>query len=224
VPTPPTFRLRWHTIFIAALTIGLLWWFLRKQDLRETASAIRRAHWGLIVAAIASVFVTYVLRAWRWQALLQPLGPARFRTAFRTTVIGFMATFLLPARVGEVLRAPGAGSASAGSTPAPPPPCACSIATVLPLFAVPSVVGRERRARHAHVGVSLAAWPLALIVPSSPHPAAEARFALRLTWARQRLSAWRTSRRSSGTQVTRGPSGDCGPLVSAGCRSRSGSG
>ena len=103
--TPPTFRLRWHTIFIAALTIGLLWWFLRDQDLRKTADAITRAHWGLIVAAIASVFVTYVLRAWRWQALLQPLGPARFRTAFRTTVIGFMATFLLPARIGEVLRA-----------------------------------------------------------------------------------------------------------------------
>ena len=45
-----------------------------------------------------------MLRAWRWQALLAPIGRARFRTAFRTTVIGFAATFLLPARVGEVLR------------------------------------------------------------------------------------------------------------------------
>jgi uncharacterized protein (TIRG00374 family) len=59
----------------------------------------------LILAAIASVFVTYVLRAWRWQALLEPLGPTRFRTAFRATVIGFMAIFLLPARIGDVLRA-----------------------------------------------------------------------------------------------------------------------
>ncbi len=48
--------------------------------------------------------MTYIVRAWRWQALLQPIGHARFRTAFRTTVIGFAATFLLPARVGEVLR------------------------------------------------------------------------------------------------------------------------
>ncbi len=36
--------------------------------------------------------------------LLKPLGPVRFRTAFRTTVIGFTALFLLPGRVGEILR------------------------------------------------------------------------------------------------------------------------
>jgi uncharacterized protein (TIRG00374 family) len=47
---------------------------------------------------------TYALRAWRWQSLLAPIGGASFRTAFRTTVIGFAATFLLPARIGEVLR------------------------------------------------------------------------------------------------------------------------
>jgi uncharacterized protein (TIRG00374 family) len=47
---------------------------------------------------------TYLLRAWRWQALLLPIGRARYRTAFRTTVIGFATTFLLPGRIGEVLR------------------------------------------------------------------------------------------------------------------------
>jgi uncharacterized protein (TIRG00374 family) len=44
------------------------------------------------------------LRALRWQYLLAPIGPTRFSTAFRTTVIGFAASFLLPARPGEVLR------------------------------------------------------------------------------------------------------------------------
>jgi hypothetical protein len=43
-------------------------------------------------------------RAWRWQALLAAIGRARYRFAFRTTVIGFTATFLLPGRIGEVLR------------------------------------------------------------------------------------------------------------------------
>ncbi len=33
-----------------------------------------------------------------------PIGRARFGPAFRATVIGFTATFLLPGRVGEVLR------------------------------------------------------------------------------------------------------------------------
>jgi uncharacterized protein (TIRG00374 family) len=98
------FRLRWHTVFIAALTLGLLWLFFRNIELHETWRAITHARPGLILAAIIVTLLTYIVRAWRWQALLQPIGHARFRTAFRTTVIGFTATFLLPARIGEVLR------------------------------------------------------------------------------------------------------------------------
>jgi uncharacterized protein (TIRG00374 family) len=106
VPTPSSASpIRWHTFFIAALTIGLLWWFFRDLNVREAWDAIRSAHWALIVLAVLSVGLTYLLRAWRWLILLRPLGPARFQTALRTTIIGFMALALLPARLGEVLRA-----------------------------------------------------------------------------------------------------------------------
>ena len=44
------------------------------------------------------------MRALRWQYLLAPIGPTHFSTAFQTTVMGFAASFLLPARAGEVLR------------------------------------------------------------------------------------------------------------------------
>ena len=44
--------------------------------------------------------MTYWLRAVRWQYLLAPIGPTRFRTAFRATIVGFAASFLLPARAG----------------------------------------------------------------------------------------------------------------------------
>jgi glycosyltransferase 2 family protein len=97
-------RPRWHTLFIAALTLGLLWLFFRNIELHATWQAITHARLGLIFAAVLVTLMTYVLRAWRWQALLRPIGHARFRTAFRTTVIGFAATFLLPGRIGEVLR------------------------------------------------------------------------------------------------------------------------
>lgn len=105
-PTPPrpAARFPWHAVVIAALTIGLLWLFFRNIDLGETWRAIASAHPALVGLAVLATVQTYVLRAWRWQALLLPLGHARFRTAFRTTVIGFTATFLLPGRVGEVLR------------------------------------------------------------------------------------------------------------------------
>ena len=45
-----------------------------------------------------------MFRALRWQYLLRPIGHVRFGNALRTTIIGFAASALLPARAGEVLR------------------------------------------------------------------------------------------------------------------------
>src|SRR5262249_26029153 len=58
----------------------------------------------LLVLAVGVTMMIYVFRALRWQYLLAPIGRARFGPAFQTTVIGFAASFLLPARPGEVLR------------------------------------------------------------------------------------------------------------------------
>ena len=100
----PQSRWPWRTLLVVLLTVGLLWWFIRSLDFAEVWRAIRSANAGLIVAAILVTLVTYLFRAWRWQALLAPLGHARFRQSFRMTVIGFAANFMLPGRVGEVLR------------------------------------------------------------------------------------------------------------------------
>ncbi len=82
----------------------LLWLFVRNLDAAELRRAFASAHPGLLALAVVTTLQTYLIRAWRWQALLSPLGAVRFGPAFRTTIIGFTATFLLPARVGEVLR------------------------------------------------------------------------------------------------------------------------
>ncbi len=98
------FRVRWSTLAILGLTAGLFWLFLKDIDPGAMWGAIVSANPLLVVAAIAATMVTYVFRAIRWRVLLEPVGPTRFRTAFRTTVIGFALLFLLPARIGEVLR------------------------------------------------------------------------------------------------------------------------
>jgi uncharacterized protein (TIRG00374 family) len=89
---------------VSVLAIALLAWFLRHANLADVWVEVRRARVDLLAWGILMVAATYVLRAWRWQFLLQPIGPTRFKTAFRTTVIGFAALGLLPARVGDVLR------------------------------------------------------------------------------------------------------------------------
>lgn len=72
--------------------------------MRDVWGAMAHARVDLVLAAVAVTIQTYVLRAWRWQTLLLPIGRVRFRNAFRTTVIGYAASNVLPGRVGEVLR------------------------------------------------------------------------------------------------------------------------
>jgi uncharacterized protein (TIRG00374 family) len=89
---------------VVVLTIGLLAFFLYGVDLGAVWDATRRADPRLLTVGVLVTMLTYALRAARWQYLLAPIGPTRFSTAFRTTIIGFAASFLLPARPGEVLR------------------------------------------------------------------------------------------------------------------------
>jgi uncharacterized protein (TIRG00374 family) len=95
---------RFRTIIVSILAIALFAWFLRHANLADVWAQVRRARMDLLLAAFGAVVLTYVIRAYRWQFLLRPIGPTRFRAAFRTTVIGFAALGVLPARAGDLLR------------------------------------------------------------------------------------------------------------------------
>ena len=95
---------RVRTALIFLLTLGLLAIFLRSVDVRAVWEETRHAKPIPLALALGCTMVTYVMRAFRWQYLLAGIGPTRFSTAFKTTVIGFAASFLLPARAGEVIR------------------------------------------------------------------------------------------------------------------------
>jgi len=95
---------RVRTVLILLLTFGLLWFFFRNADMPRVWAEMRRARPLLLVGAVLVTGATYVLRSLRWQYLLAPIGHTHFGNAFRATVIGFAATFLLPARAGEVIR------------------------------------------------------------------------------------------------------------------------
>ena len=97
-------RSRLRAGFILALTVGLLAFFLRNADLAAVWAEMRAADPGLLAVAVLATLSTYLIRAARWQALLRPLGRVRFSSAFETTVIGFAASVILPARAGEFLR------------------------------------------------------------------------------------------------------------------------
>jgi len=96
--------MRTRFLLTALLAFALLVWLLRGVDLAAVWTHMRSADRGSLLGGLVFVALTYVTRAIRWQYLLAPLGHTRFRTAFRTTVIGFAVLSLLPLRVGDVLR------------------------------------------------------------------------------------------------------------------------
>ena len=93
-----------RTALVSLLAVGLLVWFLRHANLGDVWRQVQQARVDLLVAALGVVAATYWARAVRWRYLLAPIGPTRFRTVFRATVIGFAALGLLPARAGDILR------------------------------------------------------------------------------------------------------------------------
>jgi glycosyltransferase 2 family protein len=89
-----------------ALSILLLGWTLRDVSLAVVLRHMGEADPLLFVLAIAIATAGFAVRAARWHVLLIPISRATgFRNRFAATTIGFAANNLLPARVGEVVRA-----------------------------------------------------------------------------------------------------------------------
>jgi glycosyltransferase 2 family protein len=88
---------------LCLLATALLWWFGRNLDWREVVHRVGNANPYLLVTAVIVVCSTYVVRAFRWSALLKPLVPARLPDLFAATTIGFSAVFLI-GRAGEFVR------------------------------------------------------------------------------------------------------------------------
>ena len=93
-----------RTALVSLLAIALLGWFLSHANLSAVWRHVRSADLPLLGVGLLFVALTYVTRTFRWQALLSPLGQVTYRNAFTTTVIGFAALGLLPARAGDLLR------------------------------------------------------------------------------------------------------------------------
>jgi uncharacterized protein (TIRG00374 family) len=88
---------------LCLLAAALLWWFGRNLDWREVRHSLSTADPLLLIFAVLLISFAYLVRAFRWGALLKPLGPARLTDLFTATTIGFSAVFVM-GRAGEVVR------------------------------------------------------------------------------------------------------------------------
>ncbi|MGI8883822.1 MAG: lysylphosphatidylglycerol synthase transmembrane domain-containing protein [Pyrinomonadaceae bacterium] len=81
----------------------IFWFFGRNLDWQEVSQSLRKANAFYLIAAVLIICLGYLLRALRWQVLLEPITKSSLRELFATTTVGFAAVFLI-GRMGEIVR------------------------------------------------------------------------------------------------------------------------
>jgi glycosyltransferase 2 family protein len=97
--------LSWKSILGLAIGAIALYFTFRNMDFALLGRELLAADPFLLALAAAAVTGVFWIRAWRWKVILEPVAVVPFRSRFAATTIGFMGNNLLPARVGEFMRA-----------------------------------------------------------------------------------------------------------------------
>ena len=87
------------------LTGFFLWLALRNVDINAVKSALQHASYGYLIPAALCSLVGYGLRTQRWGNILSTTKAIPFTRLFPVLMAGFAANNLLPARIGEFVRA-----------------------------------------------------------------------------------------------------------------------
>jgi len=92
----------WGGLAVSAFFMVLL---MGKMDVKQLGAAICAADYRFVLLAVACTFFSYFLRAVRWRYLLIQEKEIPLSSLYPATIIGYMANNLLPARLGEFVRA-----------------------------------------------------------------------------------------------------------------------
>lgn len=93
--------------FWAGISISLFFMVLlfRKMDMGQLATALESIDYRYLLPALLLTFASYFLRAVRWKFLLIKEKSVPLSSLYPATIIGYMANNILPARLGEFVRA-----------------------------------------------------------------------------------------------------------------------
>jgi uncharacterized protein (TIRG00374 family) len=107
----------WKVGLGIAVSVALLALAVRGVHLDEVLHAFAQVRPGWVLVVLLTLPVRFWLTAVRWRVLLDPVKRIALHRLFGVTLIGFMANNVLPARIGEIVRAYALGRVE--SIPAP---------------------------------------------------------------------------------------------------------
>ena len=95
-------RARSSGFLVTAVFIVIL---ARNVSVEQLVEAFRGADYRVVLPAAAVTLAGYILRSIRWQRIVRPAAQIDIPAAFSMLMMGFAANNLLPARLGEFVRA-----------------------------------------------------------------------------------------------------------------------
>jgi uncharacterized protein (TIRG00374 family) len=90
-------------ILLFLFAVFIFWFFGRNLDWTEISQSLSRANASYLIIAVLIICLGYLVRAKRWQVLLEPITETSLKELFATTTVGFAAVFLV-GRAGEIVR------------------------------------------------------------------------------------------------------------------------
>lgn len=92
-------------IFGLLISVGFLFLACRQLDFNQMRQAFSLANYWLLIPSILIIFASHWLRSVRWQFLMNPVKKIPVDNLFTALLIGYAANTILPAHLGEFLRA-----------------------------------------------------------------------------------------------------------------------
>lgn len=87
------------------ISLIFLYFAVKNIEFDKLLKVISEINYFYIVPTIFFTIFTYIIRAWRWRYFFKHVKPIKFHSLFSAVMIGFMANNVLPARIGEFIRA-----------------------------------------------------------------------------------------------------------------------
>ncbi len=97
--------MNWKTAIGIIISALFLFLAFRNVDFAELGAALKSANYLYIIPVVLLSLVSVSVRSLRWRYLLRPIKEIGARSLLSATFIGLMANNVLPARLGEFVRA-----------------------------------------------------------------------------------------------------------------------
>ncbi len=98
-------NMKWKFGLGIIISAVFLYLAFRKVDTGELAQAFKMANYWYVIPAAALSLLSIWFRVVRWRYLMNPIKKIGMLSLSSSTAIGFMSNSLLPARLGEIIRA-----------------------------------------------------------------------------------------------------------------------